>query len=260
MTNVHLVGGLDIAELTFFAFFLFFLGLVWYLRGEDRREGYPTEDDLTGAQHGGVNTDSLFFKPPKTFKLPHGRGEVMTPTANDRDELPANVLPRAWPGEPLDVVGDNKLLSGLGPASISRRADHPDLDMHGQPRIVPTRLISHPVTVHGNDVDPRGLPVFGLDGGKAGTVKDLWMDRAESCLRYLEVELEGGAGTVLLPYTMSEISRRGVMTDAITGAQFADVPRTRSADQVTLLEEEKITAYFGAGYLWATPERAEPLI
>ena len=35
MTNVHLVGGLDIAELTFFAFFLFFLGLVWYLRGED---------------------------------------------------------------------------------------------------------------------------------------------------------------------------------------------------------------------------------
>ena len=33
MTNVHLVGGLDIAELTFFTFFLFFLGLVWYLRG-----------------------------------------------------------------------------------------------------------------------------------------------------------------------------------------------------------------------------------
>jgi photosynthetic reaction center H subunit len=53
MTNVHLVGGLDIAELTFFAFFLFFLGLVWYLRGEDRREGYPVEDDLTGAAHGG---------------------------------------------------------------------------------------------------------------------------------------------------------------------------------------------------------------
>ncbi|WP_164155557.1 photosynthetic reaction center subunit H [Sandarakinorhabdus rubra] len=257
MTNVHLVGGLDIAELTFFAFFLFFLGLVWYLRGEDRREGYPVEDDLTGAAHGG--TEPLFFKPPKTFKLPHGLGEVTTPTANERDEVPTNVLPRAWAGEPLDVVGD-KLTSGLGPASIAQRADRPDLDMHGAPRIVPTRLVGHPVSVHQNDIDPRGLPVFGLDGGKAGTVKDLWMDRAESCLRYLEVELEGGAGTVLMPYTMSEISARGVMTDAITGAQIAGVPRTKSPDQVTLLEEEKITAYFGAGYLWATPERAEPLI
>lgn len=257
MTNVHLVGGLDIAELTFFAFFLFFLGLVWYLRGEDRREGYPAEDDLTGAAHGG--TEPLFFKPPKSFTLPHGLGEVTTPTANERDELPANVLPRAWAGEPLDVVGD-KLTSGLGPASIAQRADRPDMDMHGQPRIVPTRVIGHPVSVHANDVDPRGLPVFGLDGGKAGTVADLWMDRSESCLRYLEVALEGGAGTVLLPYTMSEISRRGVITDAITGEQFAGVPRTRAPEQVTLLEEEKITAYFGAGYLWATPERAEPLI
>ncbi len=259
MSNVHLVGGLDIAELTFFAFFLFFLGLVWYLRGEDRREGYPVEDDLTGAGHGGVETDALFFKPAKTFKLPHGLGEVTTPTANARDPLPANVLPRAWAGEPLDVVGD-KLTSGVGPASIAQRADRPDLDMHGQPRIVPTRLVSHPVSVHQNDVDPRGLPVYGLDGATAGTVKELWMDRAESCLRYLEVELTRGAGTVLMPITMVRVGRAGVSTDAITAAQIAGVPRTKSADQVTLLEEEKITAYFGAGYLWATPERAEPLI
>ena len=167
MTNVHLVGGLDIAELTFFAFFLFFLGLVWYLRGEDRREGYPVEDDLTGAAHGG--TEPLFFKPPKSFTLPHGLGVVTTPTANDRDELPSNVLPRVWPGEPLDVTGD-KLTSGLGPASIAQRADRPDLDMHGEPRIVPLRMIKHPVDVHANDVDPRGLPGAGLDSGTAGTV------------------------------------------------------------------------------------------
>lgn len=257
MTNVHLVGGLDIAELTFFAFFLFFLGLVWYLRGEDRREGYPVEDDLSGALHGG--SEPLFFKPPKTFVLPHGLGEVMMPNPNDRDEMPTNVLTRIWPGEPLDVVGD-KLTSGVGPASIAQRADRPDLDMHGEPRIVPLRLIGHPVTVHPNDVDPRGLPVVGLDGGKAGTVKELWMDRAESVLRYLEIDLAGGTGTVLMPMAMVEVSRSGVVTDAITGAQFAGVPRTKSLDQVTLLEEEKITAYFGAGYLWATPTRAEPLI
>jgi photosynthetic reaction center H subunit len=31
-------------------------------------------------------------------------------------------------------------------------------------------------------------------------------------------------------------------------------------DQITLLEEEKVQAYFGAGYLWATKARSEPLI
>ena len=63
-----------------------------------------------------------------------------------------------------------------------------------------------------------------------------------------------------MPITMARVSRGCVVTDAITGAQIAGVPRTKSADQVTLLEEEKIQAYYGAGYLWATPDRAEPLI
>ena len=41
-------------------------------------------------------------------------------------------------------------------------------------------------------------------------------------------------------------------------------PSKRSAtartDQVTLLEEEKISAYYGAGTLYATPQRQEPLV
>ena len=47
---------------------------------------------------------------------------------------------------------------------------------------------------------------------------------------------------------------------AILGQQFADVPGTRSADQVTLLEEDKIMAYYGGGTLYADPSRLEPLI
>jgi photosynthetic reaction center H subunit len=38
------------------------------------------------------------------------------------------------------------------------------------------------------------------------------------------------------------------------------VPTTKHPDQITLLEEEKITAYFGAGTLYAEPKRSEPLI
>ena len=34
----------------------------------------------------------------------------------------------------------------------------------------------------------------------------------------------------------------------------------RSPEEITLLEEEKIMAYFGAGTLYATPDRQEPLI
>jgi photosynthetic reaction center H subunit len=38
------------------------------------------------------------------------------------------------------------------------------------------------------------------------------------------------------------------------------VPATRSPDQVTKLEEEKISAYYGGGTLYADPARSEPLI
>jgi photosynthetic reaction center H subunit len=38
------------------------------------------------------------------------------------------------------------------------------------------------------------------------------------------------------------------------------VPGTRTPDAVTRLEEEKICAYYGAGTLYATPLRAEPLL
>jgi photosynthetic reaction center H subunit len=35
---------------------------------------------------------------------------------------------------------------------------------------------------------------------------------------------------------------------------------TKRDDQVTLLEEEKIMAYYGGGTLYATPQRQEPLV
>jgi photosynthetic reaction center H subunit len=38
------------------------------------------------------------------------------------------------------------------------------------------------------------------------------------------------------------------------------VPALKSPDRVTLLEEEKIMAYYGAGTLYATADRQEPLL
>jgi photosynthetic reaction center H subunit len=51
-----------------------------------------------------------------------------------------------------------------------------------------------------------------------------------------------------------------VVVKAILGHQFADVPGTRQPDLVTMLEEEKIMAYYGGGTLYADPERQEPLV
>ena len=60
--------------------------------------------------------------------------------------------------------------------------------------------------------------------------------------------------------TFSRVKRDGVHVHALLASQFADVPKTKSAEQITLLEEEKITAYYGAGTLYATPDRQEPLL
>jgi len=87
------------------------------------------------------------------------------------------------------------------------------------------------------------------------------VDRSEGVVRYYEVALSGG-GTVMLPVTFANVDfrTRTIKAQAILGGQFANVPDLRNPDEITLLEEEKVTAYYGAGTLYATPARAEPLL
>ena len=66
--------------------------------------------------------------------------------------------------------------------------------------------------------------------------------------------------SVLLPINFARIRKDRVEVHALMAEQFANVPALRNPEQVTLLEEEKICAYFGAGTLYATPQRQEPLV
>ena len=68
--------------------------------------------------------------------------------------------------------------------------------------------------------------------------------------------------TALLPVPFAKVdfTAKRINVLALLGDQFSDIPGLRNADRVTLLEEEKITAYYGAGTLYATPERADPLL
>ena len=172
------------------------------------------------------------------------------------------------PGAPLTPTGD-LLSSGLGPSAWANRADVPDLTVHGDPKIVPMRVAPN-FFIEPRDPDPRGMPVVGLDGHAAGVVTDVWVDRAEPQVRYLELELPAGTAAasgaagrrVLIPFAVCKVDRRKgvVRTRSILARQFANVPGTRHPERVTLLEEDKIMAYYAGGYLYATPERSEPIL
>lgn len=56
---------IDVAQIAIWLFWVFFFGLVYYLRREDHRSGYPLENDQGGTKTGWPNPG------PKTYKTDH---------------------------------------------------------------------------------------------------------------------------------------------------------------------------------------------
>jgi photosynthetic reaction center H subunit len=255
MQTGAITGYIDVAQVALYAFWIFFAGLIYYLRSEDKREGYPLVSDRERVRVQG-------FPPiprPKTFLLAHGG----TQTAPREEPVPGdyNAVPlAAWPGAPIVPTG-NPLLAGVGPGASVLRADVHDQTYDEElPRITPLRVASE-FSVDPETIDPVGMTVYGADRAPAGTVTDVWIDLADVIARYLEVELSDGKH-VLLPITLAKFELRDtiIVVRAITSAQFADVPALKNPDQVTLREEDQITAYYGAGKLFALPGRPEPIV
>jgi photosynthetic reaction center H subunit len=243
----------DVAQLVLYAFWAFFFGLIYYLVREGHREGYPMETD--GHSRGTITGWPV--PAPKTYTLFDG-SKVVVPDPNKLEPSYSSEPNHPWIGAPLVPVG-NPLLAGVGPGAYAQRADVPEPDEHGKPKMVPLRLAAG-FGIARQDRDPRGLPVIGADGVTGAVVKDLWVDRMEMAFRFLEVEVPGAARTVLIPMPFARIGRDSVKVEAVLGAQIAQAPVTRHAEQVTMLEDEKISAFYGAGTLYATAERSEPLL
>jgi photosynthetic reaction center H subunit len=110
------------------------------------------------------------------------------------------------------------------------------------------------------DPDLIGWPVVGADGALAGTVADLWVDKSDRLVRY--IQLAGEGAPLLVPFMMSKVDRRRrrVVVKALNAHQFGDAPRLGAAGTVTLYEEDRVQAYFGGGYLFANPDRQEPFL
>ncbi|MEM8665767.1 MAG: photosynthetic reaction center subunit H [Pseudomonadota bacterium] len=310
---------IDFTLIILYTFWLFFAALLFYLFRENRREGFPLVDDVTGKREkGGL----IWIPSPKKFITSTGDVHLAPNRADVEPEI--NAVPAApFPGAPLVPVG-NPLTAGVGAGSWAIRADRPDLNAENEIKIVPMRLLPEH-SVAEEDADPRGMEVIAADGLPVGTITDLWIDRSEALVRYVEIKLDpevmgassapapseaaptadaGPAGngdvsdtadegngasegdeqsddgdvvvavkpattavnsaavdTVLMPMNSASLSPLygQVMTPTLLAHQFADVPRIKDPSLVTLMEEEKIMAYFAAGEFYATPGRAEPL-
>ncbi|MEQ8658338.1 MAG: photosynthetic reaction center subunit H [Hyphomicrobiales bacterium] len=257
---VNLTTHLDLAQVLLYGFWLFFGYLLFYLQKETRREGYPLESDETGN----VYEHGIYMPGPKTFRLPHGHGSVTVPNY-EREARELALRPsEPWSGAPKDPTGGNPMLDGVGPGAYALRADVPDLLHSGAVKIRPMRMLEA-FAIPDGDPNPIGNPVVGCDKQIGGTVVDVWIDQAESVIRYYEIKVsdEEGARTVLMPANFAVVKTRPnlrLYVHAIKGEHFADVPLTANPDQITMLEEEKIMGYYGAGYFYATPHRADPLL
>jgi photosynthetic reaction center H subunit len=244
----------DVAQLVLYLFWVFFAGVIYYLLRENHREGYPMDS-------GRVNGPRIEGWPPvpksKVYKLPNGH-EMLSPDLNRLDGQYQAKPSHGWNGAPLEPIGD-PLLAGVGPGAWANRADVPELTHEGEIKIVPLRVATDHA-IASRDTDSRGQFVYGDDGKVAGTVKDLWVDRSEMMFRYIEMTVSGSEKSILIPINFARIHEDAIDVHALMSHQFGNVPALRTPDQVTMLEEEKIMAYFGAGLLYAEPDRQEPIV
>tara|TARA_X000000368_G_C23047206_1_gene719662 strand:+ start:1376 stop:2131 length:756 start_codon:yes stop_codon:yes gene_type:complete len=238
----------DLAQLCLYLFWAFFIGLVIYLQKENNREGFPLETETgdTAFSQGPYPPTN-----PKTFKLPHGRGEVTVPNGKgDTRKLNLEVTNVAN-GSPLSPTGD-PMDDGVGAAAWAERRDVPELDAHGHSKIRPMSDLKGFEVSAGRD--PRGMSVVSADKIAVGTVTDMWIDVPEQLVRYLEIKLTDGSSR-LLPMPLSKINPKSVDVHALYGKHFPKVPSNKKKKEVTMLEEEKICAYYTGGKLYAAYDR-----
>lgn len=256
MVGVEFFGNVDLASVAIWLFWIFFAGLVIYLQTENMREGYP----LRGDDDEAPANESLWPIPKgKTFHLRDGRGELTAPSHEYEESKMRRDLAlapsSASTGSPWIPTGD-PMVDGVGPAAWAPRRDAPELDAHGHVKIQPMSKLADFKVSAGRD--PRSKPVVGGDGEVIGRVTDMWVDVPEQMVRFLTVDLnpEGSGKTRLIPMNMAKIGTDRVTVRSLYAHNWDGVPATKNADEVTLLEEDKIMAYYAGGTLYATPARS----
>ena len=88
---------IDVAQLTLYAFWIFFALLIVYLRREDKREGYPLESDRSGSITVMARRLSSCTR-SKSCRMPSHRSwsSVARPTNPPARPVTRTSAPRAW--------------------------------------------------------------------------------------------------------------------------------------------------------------------
>ena len=254
MSHVNFTQQIDIPEVMFILFLLFFFGLMYHLRMEDKREGYPLESDRTNRTGGRVEVVGFPPMPkPKVFLRKFGE-PVLSPGPRRERDLTGLMVPlHDFPGSPYVPTGD-PLVDGVGPASYALKEEVPDMTWHGEPNIVPLRKLPEHA-IEGTETSPIGMDVVTRDGVKVGTIVDVWINLSELFGRYFEVQVtpQFGGDHVILPIAFADLRPRNKMAvvGMLTASQFSRVPRLAIPDIINFREEDRINAYFAGGYLYS---------
>lgn len=256
MPHVSFTQQIDIPEMLLVFFVIFFLGLVYHLRQEDKREGYPLDSDHTRRTGGRVKVVGFPPMPkPKVFLRKFGEPVLAPGPRRERDLAGIAVPSHAFHGAPIVPTGD-PLVDGIGPASYVLKEEVPDMMWHGEPNIVPLRKLPEHA-IEGTETSPIGMDVVTRDGVRVGTVCDVWINVAELFGRYFEVQVmpQFGNDRVILPVAFADLRPRDKMAvvGMLTAPQFAKVPRLALPDIITFREEDRINAYYAGGYLYSKP-------
>ena len=168
MPRGEITGYVDVAQVVLYAFWIFFAGLVFYLRREDRREGYPLE--IRGRPRPG---DAARSDPdPVAEAVPplQRPGEERAP---DRRRAPPwnyrGHKHEVWPGAPLEPDTDG-LHDAIGPAPTPTARTATTRPGTARSASCPC---GSPTTSWSTNSGPNpiGMSVFGADRQVAGTVE-----------------------------------------------------------------------------------------
>ena len=104
---------------------------------EDRREGYPLENEAVGRRKA---DDPILIPRSKAFHLPGGETTYAPQAVHGRDDIETGIPARKvepWPGAPYERT-DTSLQAGVGPGSWVLRHDVHDRTWDEEIRIVPS--------------------------------------------------------------------------------------------------------------------------
>jgi photosynthetic reaction center H subunit len=250
--SVALTSSIDVAQVAMYVFWIFFVALIFWIRREDRREGYPLEFDNPARV---APVGPIMMASPKTF---HGHdGDTHAPNLErDTRPIPAE-RSSEMPGSAYIPTGE-ALQNNIGAAAYAQRKDTVEHTIDGKDLVVPMRVAPEASVLGG--ADPRGFTLIAGDKKPVGPIVDVWFDRADVLVRYLEVDVGGSTRLVPMPLVQLHADRRTVSCDALLAHQVALVPTIKHKDRVTTLEEERVGAFFAGGRLYAEPSRLGPLV